>query len=658
MYLLGYDIGSSSIKVALIDGQNRDVLSVIQYPDQEMEMISRQRGWAEQQPELWWQHLCVATRKIISQNDIDPENIKGIGIGYQMHGLVLIDKDLQVLRPAIIWCDSRAVPIGEQAFKEIGEEYCLQHYLNSPGNFTASKLKWVKDNEPDIYGKIYKIMLPGDYISMKFTGNVTSTISGLSEGVLWDFKDKKIADKLIRYYELEPSMIPDIIPTLGLSGTISKMAAEQCGLALGTQVTYKAGDQPNNAMSLNVLKPGEIAATSGTSGVVYGVVDRPLYDPQSRVNAFAHVNYDDQFDKIGILLCINGAGIQYGWIKNQIARSGRSYEDMERMVASVPVGSEGVCILPFGNGAERMLGNKNLGSHIFNLEFNRHSRAHLFRAALEGVAFSFAYGVEILKELGLNVDIIRVGNDNMFRSKVFATTISTLLNCQIQVVDTTGAIGAARASGVKAGLYRSIEEAFQEIEPEKVYTPQPAFGTYQHAYNYWRNKLENQMIGASESNIQMVKILEKNSQYKEEIRRKNKEIAINTVRLDTMASVIDEISKTVDKTLYDAKIPELKTLSTKLHGLINNIDLVGHEVFEENINLVSDNFVTNLKNKFPLLSFDELKLCTFLKLNLSSKEIASKLNLSVRGVETKRYRIRKKLALEKGKNLVAFLNSV
>jgi len=389
MYLLGYDIGSSSIKASLVDAQSNEVVATVSYPDREMDMISRQKGWAEQQPELWWSNVCLATAKLLAAADIDARGIKGIGISYQMHGLVLVDKDLQVLRPSIIWCDSRAVQIGKQAFQDLGKEHCLSKYLNSPGNFTASKLKWVKDNEPEIYERIHKVLLPGDYINMKLTGELNTTISGLSEAVLWDFEERRMATEVLAYYDISPTLIPEVTPTFSVMGQVTKMAAAQTGLQVGTPVTYRAGDQPNNALSLNVLKSGEIAATSGTSGVVYGVVDRPLYDPQSRVNAFSHVNYEDKFENIGILLCINGAGIAYSWVKHLIAGSSRSYEDMERMATSVPVGSEGVSILPFGNGAERIFENRHLGSHIQNLDFNRHGRAHIYRATLESVAYSF-----------------------------------------------------------------------------------------------------------------------------------------------------------------------------------------------------------------------------------------------------------------------------
>jgi xylulokinase len=493
VYLLGYDIGSSSIKAALVEADSGKVLKIVQSPQREMDMISRHPGWAEQHPEIWWENVCTATKSLLSSTDIAPELIKGIGIAYQMHGLVLVDKDQNVLRPSIIWCDSRAVEIGDAAFEAIGAEKCLKHLLNSPGNFTASKLKWVKDNEPELYEKIDKIMLPGDYIAMKLTGKVCSTISGLSEGILWDFQENKIADLVLDHYGISTDLMPDLVDTFSIQGQLSETAARQTGLNIGTPVAYRAGDQPNNALSLGVFEPDTVAATGGTSGVVYGVVDQAIYDLQSRINGFAHVNHSTENPRLGLLLCINGAGIQYAWVKQQMGSDGIGYEDMERMAKSIPVGAEDLRIIPFGNGAERMLTNKNPGAQINNIQFNRHGKAHLYRAALEGIAFSFIYGFQVLKELGLHPNVIKVGNDNLFRSEVFSRTVANLMGCSIEVVKTTGAVGAAKGSGMGIGLYKDLKEAMKNNEIEQVYHPQEATATYVQAYEKWVSDLEHLM---------------------------------------------------------------------------------------------------------------------------------------------------------------------
>lgn len=490
MYLLGYDIGSSSIKAALINAASGQSLVVVQSPDTEMDMLAANSGWAEQHPESWWHNLCLATKKVLEEASIDPALIQGIGISYQMHGLVLVDKNQQVLRPAIIWCDSRAVEIGNNALAQLGTERCYSQLLNSPGNFTASKLKWVKDHEPDIFGQIDKIMLPGDYIAMRLSGDLSTTISGLSEGILWDFSTHSPASWVMDHYGFDAHLLPEILPTFSLQGKVTAGAASATGLVPGIPINYRAGDQPNNALSLNVLEPGEVAATGGTSGVVYGVVDQPLYDPQFRVNGFAHVNHSENQNRIGVLLCINGAGIQYNWIRQHIAEAGMSYDHMEQMAASVPPGSEGLRILPFGNGAERMLENKTPGAQINNLQFNRHQRAHLFRAALEGIAFSFVHGMNILEEMGLNTQVIRVGNDNLFQSTVFSSTISNLIGSRIEIIETTGAVGAAKAAGITNGIYASVRDAMQGNRILKVYEPETANGAYKNAYELWKKDLE------------------------------------------------------------------------------------------------------------------------------------------------------------------------
>lgn len=490
MYLLGYDIGSSSIKAALVDSASGKAIKVTHFPKKEMEIVAKEIGWAEQSPEVWWENICKATKEILDETQIDPTQIKGIGIAYQMHGLVLVDKNQEVLRPSIIWCDSRAVEIGNNAFASLTENKCLSHLLNSPGNFTASKLKWVKDNEPEIYSQIYKMMLPGDYIAMKLTGEISTTISGLSEGVFWDFKENRVAQFLLDEYGFSEELIPEIKDTFSVQGFLNQKASEETGLPEGIPITYRAGDQPNNALSLGVVHPDEVAATGGTSGVVYGVVDQPKYDNASRINGFAHVNHTNENPRIGMLLCINGAGIQYSFLKKLIAQPDLSYNEMEAMASEIKVGSEGLRIIPFGNGAERVLVNENTGAQINNLQFNRHQQAHFFRAGLEGIAFSFVYGFQILKDLGLNPKVIKVGNDNLFQSKIFSTTIANLLGCCIEVVKTTGAEGAAKASGVGANVYESLEESIKHNEIEQQYFPDEDVEVYKTAYGLWEKDLQ------------------------------------------------------------------------------------------------------------------------------------------------------------------------
>lgn len=656
MYLLGYDIGSSSLKAAIVEAATHKVVCIESYPDTEMDMISRQSGWAEQAPEVWWQNLCVLTRRILQASGIQSADIKAIGIGYQMHGLVAVDEHEHVLRPAIIWCDSRAVEIGREAFHAIGEANCLSTLLNSPGNFTASKLKWVKDNEPDIYKRIKKILLPGDYIAMKLTGQIATTVPGLSEGIFWDFREKKVSQQVLNYYGFSGELLPDIVPVFSRQGKLTREAAEMTGLHTGVEVTYRAGDQPNNALALNVIRPGEVAATSGTSGVVYGIFDQPICDPKSRINAFAHVNHQPDRQRIGALLCINGAGIQYSWMKHQVARDGFTYSDMERMVSTTPVGSDGLCILPFGNGAERMLEDQNLNAHILNLQFNRHTRAHLYRASLEGVAFSFVYGINLLKEIGLDVDVLRVGNDNMFQSRAFSTTIATLLDSQIEMVDTTGAVGAARAAGVAIGVYNSLEQALEGIRPTEIFDPELNLGLCSQAYNYWSTMLENALAhrssrgGASDKFRQTAKL-------REELQEKNQALDAASVRLMAQSELLEQMKQSLDAL---QKTGDLKTLQTEVQKIARRIEDSTQQasawtLFEERFNISQDQFFAKLRAQCPDIGVDELKLCALLKLKLSSKEIAQYFNLSVRGIETRRYRLRKKLGLDTDANVAAFL---
>ena len=488
MYLLGYDIGSSSVKASLVDAQSGRCVASAFYPKSEAAIIAKKPGWAEQEPSSWWENLKLATADVLAASAADPKDIKAIGISYQMHGLVCVDKDLNVLRPSIIWCDSRAVPYGQKAFDEIGHEACLSHLLNSPGNFTASKLAWVKENEPELYSKIYKIMLPGDYIAMKLTGEVCTTISGLSEGMMWDFSENAPAQILLDYYGIDRSLIADIRPTFSEQGRVTAAAAAELGLAEGTPVTYRAGDQPNNALSLNVFNPGEIASTAGTSGVVYGVLGEVNYDPKSRVNTFAHVNHTEDQTRLGVLLCINGTGILNSWMKRNAAPEGISYAQMNDLAATAPIGSAGVSILPFGNGAERMLENREVGSSIHGVNFNIHSQAHLLRAAQEGIVFSFKYGIEVMEQMGMNVNKIHAGHANMFLSPIFRNTLAGVTGAVIELYDTDGSVGAAKGAGIGAGIYKDNTEAFSTLEKLAVIEPSDT-QEYKGAYEVWKSRL-------------------------------------------------------------------------------------------------------------------------------------------------------------------------
>ena len=488
MYLLGYDIGSSSVKASIVNADSGKCAASAFYPKSEAAIMAVKPGWAEQDPSSWWENLKLATSSVLSGSGVNPADIKAIGISYQMHGLVCVDKNLNVLRPSIIWCDSRAVPYGQKAFDEMGHELCLSHLLNSPGNFTASKLAWVKENEPELYAKIYKIMLPGDYIAMKLSGEVCTTVSGLSEGMLWDFAENAPAKILMDYYGFDESLIPEIRPTFSEQGRVSEAAASELGLAAGIPITYRAGDQPNNALSLNVFNPGEIASTAGTSGVVYGVLGEVNYDPKSRVNTFAHVNHATDQTRLGVLLCINGTGILNSWMKRNVAPDGISYSDMNDLAALAPIGSAGVSILPFGNGAERMLENQEVGSSIHGVNFNIHSKAHLLRAAQEGIVFSFKYGIEIMEQMGMNVSKIHAGHANMFLSPIFRNTLAGVTGAVIDLYDTDGSVGAAKGAGIGAGIYKDNNEAFSTLEKLAVIEPSDT-EAYKAAYEVWKSRL-------------------------------------------------------------------------------------------------------------------------------------------------------------------------
>ena len=490
MYSLGYDIGSSSVKGAVINLESGATVASDFFPREEMTISAPHPGWAEQDPEYWWQCVQQVTRALLKSGRIAPGEIGSIGISYQMHGLVIVDSNGKALRPSIIWCDSRAVEIGEKAFRSIGEQYCLTHLLNSPGNFTASKLRWVKENEPEVYSRIAHVLLPGDFIALRLTNEATTTVTGLSEGIFWNFSEQGIDRRLLETYGVDAGLLSRVVPAMGIQGNLTSDAAALLGLREGIPVSYRAGDQPNNAFSLNVLNPGEVAATAGTSGVVYGVSDKTTSDPKSRVNLFAHVNHTMDRSRLGILLCINGTGILFSWLRRLLGGS-LSYEELNKLASQVAVGSEGVTILPFGNGSERMLENRTPGASIAGLDLVRHSNRHVVRAAQEGIAFAFQWGMGIMRSMGMSTDVIRAGHANLFLSPIFRQTLATISGARIELYDTDGAAGAARGAAVGSGAYASVEDAFRALK--KITTIEPKnedrAGT-EGAYQRWVTALE------------------------------------------------------------------------------------------------------------------------------------------------------------------------
>ncbi|WP_114749524.1 xylulokinase [Pleomorphovibrio marinus] len=487
--LLGYDIGSSSVKTTVLDAESGKVVVAVTLPKEEMPMAAPKRDWAEQDPELWWKYIQDTTREAVSKGNIKKEEVKAIGISYQMHGLVMVDASYEVIRPSIIWCDSRAVEIGKSAFEAMGSDYCLSHLLNSPGNFTASKLKWVKDNEAENFKRIHKVMLPGDFIAMKLTGEIFTSETGLSEGIFWDFLENGISSPLLDHYGISSSLIAEAKPSFSEQGKLSTKAAASLGLSAGIPITYRAGDQPNNAFSLNVLEAGELATTAGTSGTVYGVSEKPVYDPASRVNTFVHVNHSKEKPRYGVLLCVNGTGILNSWLKKLIGSS-VSYEEMNEWAQEVPIGSEGLTFIPFGNGAERIMENRTVDAHLNGLNLLKHDKRHVLRAGQEGIVAALTYGFDIMKGMGLNLNTVKAGRANMFLSPLFREAFVNMNRVVVELYDTDGAQGAARGAGIGAGVYSSPKEAFVGLEKLlEIHPDDKLSAPYEEVYQIWKEKL-------------------------------------------------------------------------------------------------------------------------------------------------------------------------
>jgi xylulokinase len=486
--LLGLDIGSSSVKISLVESDSGRVIAHATSPSREMEIRSPQPGWAEQHPDLWWEHVCNCLYQLKKSNPSELGATKAIGIAYQMHGLVLVDREGKPVRPAIIWCDSRAVEVGDAAFKTLGEDTCLTRLGNSPGNFTASKLAWVLQKEPGTLARAAYAMLPGDYIAFKLTGRFGTTPSGLSEGILWDFQRSEPALFLLKHFGITPNLIPPVSGNCAVFDQVRADVASELGLPKGAVVSYRAGDQPNNAFALNVLNPGEIGANAGTSGVIYGVTETLGVDKHSRVNNFLHINSTEERTRIGVLMCVNGTGSFYRWLKETIAPR-LSYHEINTLAESSPIGAQGISALPYGNGAERTLRNKVVGASLENLDLNRHTQGDIFRAGQEGIVFALTYGLEIMRSMGLTPKLVRAGLANMFQSSLFQRTFATTTGVPVELLTTDGSEGAARAAGVGAGL-RTFENAFVGLTRHAVVDPDPAAKEATHAaYGRWKEAL-------------------------------------------------------------------------------------------------------------------------------------------------------------------------
>ncbi len=494
--LLGYDAGSSFIKASLLDATTGRQVAAASSPDRELPIAAPRPGWAEQDPEAWWENLVRATAVLRRKSGAEMREVAAIGISYQMHGLVVVGRDLKPLRPSIIWCDSRAVEVGERALRTLGAASCMGRLLNSPGNFTASRLAWLKESEPELFRRVHKAMLPGDYLALRMTGEAVTTPSGLSEMVLWDFAAGEAAEMVLEHYGIPSGMLPEVRPTFSVQGELAREAAAELGLRPGIPVSYRAGDQPNNAFALEVLEPGEAAATAGTSGVVYGVSAEPRSDARSRVNVFVHVNHREEDPRYGVLMCVNGAGITYRWLRSLLGGTagGLDYRRMDEEAASAPPGSEGLMVFPYGNGAERTLENRLPGASVRGLDFNCHRRPHLLRAAQEGVVFALHYGLEIMRAMGAGAERIRAGRANMFLDPLFRRIFAAVTGAALEVYDTDGAQGAARGAGLGAGVFAGLAEAFRGLERVETVEPDPDLEeAYREAYGRWKAELERQM---------------------------------------------------------------------------------------------------------------------------------------------------------------------
>lgn len=476
MAFLGIDVGTSSVKVSIV-GEDGVILASATAPaSSERAINSPNPNWAEQNPEDWWEDAQQAILNLPLEARLQ---VEAIGIAYQMHGLVLVDSQFQPVRPSIIWCDGRNIQESQILAESLGLDALENRLLNKPGTLTLAKLAWVAEHEPETLAKAHTFGLPGDFIAYKLTGEWSTTKSGYSEMVGWDFGASIPFEEGFRKAGWKLPL-PEARPNLEEGAPIQKVIAEKLGLPPSARVTYRAGDQPNNAFGLGVLQQGETAISAGTSGVLYGIGDSSpgLHEG---INRFLHVN-----SQIGVLMCLNGVGSALAfarrtWFQNQ------SYEALSEL-ASQANPENCPYFFPFGNGAERILSERAF-SGFTELDFNRHNLPELARSVFEGIAFAYRLGSEKMEKAGCLSKVVNGTESGLLKSSFFAQLLANELQVELILSEGDGSTAAARGAAL------GIKKILPKPAPLKRYLPtSPA---NHERFSHWHKILEKFLQPAS-----------------------------------------------------------------------------------------------------------------------------------------------------------------
>ncbi len=494
-YLLGVDIGTSGTKTVLFDVAGNTIMSDLQeYP-----LYQPKVGWAEQDPEDWWRAVYTSINNVVFKSGVKAEEIKGVGLSGQMHGAVLLDGNNNVLRKSIIWCDQRSSAECEQITSLIGKERLIEITANPAlTGFTASKVMWVKNNEPDIYEKVRKILLPKDYIRYKLTGEFATEVSDASGMQFMDIANRKWSDEVLTKLGIDKSYLADLYESQEISGRINSGSAKLTGLKEDTPVVGGAGDQAAGAIGNGIVKPGIISSTIGTSGVVFAYSDKVTIDPKGRVHTFCHA-VPGTWHIMGVT---QGAGLSLKWFRDNFCIEEKRvaelmgvdpYVLMDKEAEKVEAGCSGLIYLPYLMGERTPHLDPNARGVFFGLSA-KHEKPDMLRAVMEGVVYSLADCLGIIKEMGVDVSEVRASGGGG-KSKIWRQMQADVFGSSICTINSSEgpALGVALLAGVGAGVYSSVGEACDSII--KVVTEQKADSALHDKYK--RNYLIYKNLYAS-----------------------------------------------------------------------------------------------------------------------------------------------------------------
>jgi xylulokinase len=455
-YFLGIDIGTGGTRALVIDESGKVISSSA---EEHRPFASPHIGWAEQDPADWWRACGLATRKVLTQSGICSEQIACVGFSGQMHGAVLLDSQGQVVRPALIWCDVRTQKQADELTATIGAERLRQLTCNPAlPNFTLTKCLWVRENEPENWGRVRSLMLPKDYVRYRLTGERATDLADASGTLLLDVAHRRWSQEILDFVQMDSALLPALYESPEICGRVSEAGAAATGLLSGTPVVAGAGDQAAGAIGIGVVSPGAVSATIGTSGVVLAATNLPALDPEGRVHSFCH-GLANRWLVMGVT---QAAGLSLRWFRDQFgAINGHtdSYEDLTRMAAKVPAGSDGLLWAPYLMGERTPYLDATARGMLVGLTAS-HTRAHVVRAILEGVAFSLRDTFTIFDQIDVPVKSIRLGGGGarsalwrQIQADVYGHAVETV------AVEEGAAYGAAILAGVGAKVWSTVDAA-------------------------------------------------------------------------------------------------------------------------------------------------------------------------------------------------------